>query len=135
MTTMHPGLQWVGIAFWTFLAISAVAGIVGDYKKKRLMMELLKTAIERGQQLDAAVVEKLVGAEHRKHDDTPQHLQTGGIITIAAGIAVAVLSWFSNEAVSHFPIHLTGVGLAAVCVGVGLFVAGTHLKRTRIKVD
>lgn len=45
----------VAIAVFVFLAIAAVAGIVGEYKKRQATLELLRGAIERGQPLDVRV--------------------------------------------------------------------------------
>ena len=45
----------VALAFWLFLAAAAVTGIVADYQKRRVALETLRAAIERGQQLDPAV--------------------------------------------------------------------------------
>ena len=56
----------VAIAFWVFVAIATVAGIVGDYKKRQLSLEPLRAAIEKGQQLDPAVVERLMAPAHEK---------------------------------------------------------------------
>ena len=40
------------VAFWMFLAIVSVAGIIYDYRKKRLAVETLRQAIQSGQQID-----------------------------------------------------------------------------------
>ena len=54
----HVGFAMVGLGFWIFLSVSAVAGIVADYKKRYLQLEPLRIAIERGQQLDPSVIER-----------------------------------------------------------------------------
>ena len=120
----------VGIALFAFLAIAAVAGIVADYKKRQIVLEPLRAAIERGQPLDPAVVERLMASEPREKDTlNPLHLKVGGIITIAAGIGVAILSYLLGlvDASAFYPI--LGVGLAAVCVGVGLMIAAGVVER------
>lgn len=87
----------VGIAMFAFLAVAAVAGIVADYKKRQIVLEPLRAAIERGQPLDPAVVERLMAREPREDAMNPLHLKVGGIITTAAGIGVAVLSYSSRR--------------------------------------
>ena len=77
----------VAIAFWVFVAIATVAGIVGDYKKRQLSLEPLRAAIEKGQQLDPAVVERLMAPAHEKGID-PLALWVAGVIVISAGIGV-----------------------------------------------
>ena len=67
------------------VAIATVAGIVGDYKKRQIALEPLRAAIERGQQVDPALIERLMAPEPRDEALNPLYLKVGGIITIAAG--------------------------------------------------
>ncbi len=123
------GLTAFGIAFWAFLAIASVAGIVADYKKRQLELEPLRAAIERGAQLDPAVIEKLMTRETGEHSVNPMDLKIGGIITTAAGIGVGIASFVVNPwmPVAHYP--LLAVGIVALCVGIGLLVAAKALRR------
>ena len=82
---MQSGPFSVAIAFWAFVAIATVAGIIADYKKRQLTLEPLRQAIEKGQQLDPAVVERLMASP--KETETPiapVALRVGGIIVISA---------------------------------------------------
>ena len=120
----------VGIAMFAFLAVAAVAGIVADYKKRQIVLAPLRAAIERGQPLDPALVERLMAPEPRENDTiNPLHLKVGGIITIAAGVGVAILAYFLGllEPSTLYPV--LGVGVAAVCVGVGLIIAAGVMER------
>jgi hypothetical protein len=114
----------VAIAFFLFLAVSAVAGIVADYKKRGQALEPLRAAIERGQALDPALVERLMAPDTRSENLNPLYLKVGGIITVAAGIGVALLSYFVAQVAPDALYPLIGAGLVAVCVGVGLLLAG-----------
>jgi hypothetical protein len=115
----------VAVAFWMFVAIAVVAGVVGGVLKRKQSLEPVRLAIERGQQLDPAVIEKLLGA---KRIDAA-HLQVRAIITIAAGIGVAVLSWFIAQVAADALYPILGVGIAVICVGVGLQLAARVLAR------
>jgi len=119
----HFGPFSVAIAFWIFLTIAAVAGIVADYKKRGLALAPLRAAIERGQQLDPQLIERLMAPDRGDEPLNPLYLKVGGIVTIAAGVGVAVLSFFVSQVVpiSFYPV--LGAGIVAVCVGVGLLVA------------
>jgi hypothetical protein len=123
------GLIAFGIAFWAFMAVAAVAGIVSDYKKRQLELEPLRAAIERGAQLDPAVIEKLMTREPRASAIDPMDLKVGGIITIAAGIGLALLSVFISQVVPVALWWLLGAGTLALCVGVGLLLAARTLQR------
>ena len=133
---MGPWL--VGVAFWLFLAAAAVAGIVADYKKRKLEIDPLRAAIERGQQLDPALIEKLMAREPHGKPMNPLDLRVGGIITISAAIGVALLALVSRPL--GLGIYLAGmplsgiaaaVGLLGVCVGIGLLVAAARISHDR----
>ncbi len=126
----HFGPFAVGIACFVFLAVAAVAGIVADYKKRQLALAPLRAAIERGQQLDPAVVERLMAPE--SHDGRLNALYLkgcGGIVTVAAGIGVALLSFFLAEVVPVALYPVLGGGIVAVCMGLGLMVAARVVER------
>lgn len=135
----HIGFTLLGVAFWAFLAVSAVAGIIADYQKRRLELEPLRAAIERGQQLDPAVVEQLLMRE--RHGSGPgSELQPipfriGGIVTVAAGIGVALLSFFISAVAPSALYPVLGAGVLAVCVGVSLLIcAGVIERHSRLRI-
>jgi hypothetical protein len=120
----------VAIAFWIFVTVAAVAGIVSDYKKRQLALEPLRLAIERGQQLDPALVERLMATE-REAGVNPLHLRVGGIVTLSGGVGVVILAFLLNQVVpvSFYPV--LGGGVVAICVGAGLIVAARAVEQQR----
>ncbi|HVH82702.1 MAG TPA: DUF6249 domain-containing protein [Steroidobacteraceae bacterium] len=120
----------VAIAFWIFVAVAAVTGIWADYKKRQAALEPLRTAIERGQQLDPALVERLMAPE-RDAGINPQYLRVGGIITLSAGVGVVILAFLLNQVVplSFYPV--LGGGIVTVCVGAGLMIAARSIEQER----
>jgi hypothetical protein len=127
----HIGLVVVVVAFWVFLAVASVAGIIGDYKKRRIELEPLRTAMERGGPLDAAVVEKLMTREQHTDGLDPLQLRVGGIITIASGVGIALLSFFVFMLRAALLYPLLGAGVLVVCVGAGLLLAARAVERAR----
>ena len=127
---MEFGPFAVAIAFWIFITIAAVAGIVADYKKRQVAFEPLRAAIERGQQLDPALVERLM-APQRDEGINPLHLQVGGIITLASGVGVALLAFFLNPVAPMAFYPVLGGGVVVVCVGAGLMLAARAVERQR----
>ncbi len=118
----------VAIAFWVFVAIATVAGIVGEYKKRQLTLEPLRAAIEKGQPLDPGVVERLM-APPRENGINSLGLMVAGVIVISGGIGVALLAFLLARLapVSFWP--LLGAGTVLLCVGIGLLVAGRMVER------
>jgi len=127
----HIGLTVIGVAFWAFLAVSAVAGIIGEYKKRRIELEPLRAAIERGQQLDPALVERLMMRPQHGKDSALEPIQyrIGGIVTVATGIGLILLSFFINPVYPPAFYPLIGVGVVTVSVGVGLLISARVLER------
>lgn len=46
MSSLGPYL--VGVAFWIFVGVVAVAGIVADYKRRRGNVDVIRMAIDKG---------------------------------------------------------------------------------------
>jgi hypothetical protein len=125
----HIGLTLVGIGFWIFLAVSAVAGIVADYKKRQAELEPLRAAIERGQQLDPALVDRLMAREERSSEPEPIYFRIGGIVTIASGVGLALLSFIVGQVAPKGFHPLLGAGVLAICVGAGLLISAAAIER------
>jgi len=125
----HPAIAAVAIAFWLFIGVTAVAGMMLDYRKRKLALEPLRIAIEHGQQIDPEIITRLLGREERQESIDPRDLKVGGIITCASGVGVALLSVFVAQV--HPPHHwiVLGIGVLAVCVGVGLLIAAGSLRK------
>jgi hypothetical protein len=123
----------VAVAFWIFVTVSAYAAIKYDFRKRELGMAALRAAIERGQALEPAVVEQIIGrhSESGSDDagDLAPYLQIGGIITIASGIGVFIAAFFVGLQFPIAKLPLLGVGALTVCVGTGLLVAARALGR------
>jgi hypothetical protein len=121
------GPYLVGVAFWIFIGAVAVAGIVTDYKRRRGSVEVIRMAIEKGQQLDPTLIDKLTSNEQRAERIDPLNMKLGGIITIASGIGICLLALFMTgvSSLAFFPIF--GAGLLAICVGIGLRIASKVL--------
>ena len=120
----------VAIAFWIFVTVAAVAGIVADYKKRKAALEPLRTAIERGQPLDPALVERLMTPE-RDTGINPLYLRVGGIVVLSAGVGVVILAFLLSQVVpvSFYPV--LGGGVVTLCVGAGLVVAARAVDQHR----
>ncbi len=125
------GAYLVGVAFWVFVAVAAVAGIVGEYQKRRLALEPLRLAIERGQQLDPAIVAQLMEVDKRRDEVKPASLQIGGVMTIAGGVGLALLSFFIAQKNPQALYPIMGAGVLAVCVGIGLLFAAKILAKSQ----
>ena len=108
--TIGFGAYLVGVAFWMFIGAICVAGIIADYQKRRLNVDLLRTLIEKGQALDPAVVTKLISPNAVVERADPTDIKLGGIIVTAVGIGIFLMSFFIARIapVALFPIMAGG---------------------------
>ena len=125
---MHPALQAVAITFWIFVTVVSVAGMIVDYRKRQFMLEPLRIALEHGHQLDPEIITRLLGREEHHEQLDPQLLKTGGIITSASGFGVGLLAAFVARVFPPYHWLVLGIGVVAVCVGVGLLIAASSLR-------
>jgi hypothetical protein len=125
------GAYLVAVTFWIFIGAVAIAGMVVDYKRRRLGIEVLRLAIEEGQPLDPVLVDKLTSYEHQSAPVEPVLVKLGGVITVAGGVGVCLLSFFIGHV---FPIAFyptLGAGVLVICIGVGLLIGARTLARAR----
>lgn len=125
---MHPIAIIVAVFFWVFVTSVSILGIIYEHRKRQLALEPLRIAIEHGQQLTPEIVARLVGREERHEEPDPRLLLIGGIITAAAGMGVALLAIFVALVFPPYHWLVLGVGIVAVCVGIGLLLASRALR-------
>ena len=113
------------LIFWSFIAIVSVAGMVKEFLNKREVQRTLRTAIERNQPLDPAVVETIVNSSAVG----PERFAVAGIIVIAAGVGLLPLGYFIGKLAREAFFPITGSACLAICVGLGLFGAAAFLRR------
>jgi Domain of unknown function (DUF6249) len=121
----------IGVVFWIFVGAVSIAGIVAEYKRRRINIDLLRFAIEKGHPLDPALVDKLLSQAHDDKGVDPNDLQLGGVITTAAGIGICILALFIAQVAAWALYPIMGAGLLTVCVGIGLLVAARVLRTSQ----
>jgi hypothetical protein len=127
------GPYLAGAAFWIFIGAVAVAAIITDYKRRRGGIEVLRAAIDKGQQLDSAVIEKLTSSERRDERIEPVQVKLGGIVTMAAGVGICLLSFFISRIAPVALYPILGSGVLVICVGVGLLIGARTLAEARAR--
>jgi len=119
-------------AFWLFIAIVSVAGMMYDYRKKQLTAETLRRAIDNGQKLDPAVLDRLLAQQRSAAGPQtvdPRALKVAGIITLSASVGVFGLSFFIAQIapVAFYPIM--GASVVVACIAIGLLIAARFVER------
>jgi hypothetical protein len=115
----------IGVAFWIFLAIVIIAAIWFAFARNRETQKTIRLAIEKGMQLDPALIDKLVIRKSGK----PEDYYVGGFVCIAVGIGLPILGYFVSriEPESFFPI--VGAGILVGLIGISLVIGGILVGR------
>jgi hypothetical protein len=110
----------VPVAFWVFVGAVVVAGIWRQVAYRREAQMTIRLAIEKGQPLDPAVIEKLLHADKGgDHDMGP----LPGVVLLAIGIGLPVMGFFMSLAGEMEQFYkLTGVGSLLGVLGAALLV-------------
>jgi hypothetical protein len=83
------------VTFLVFVAIVVLAGVWLAYARNRETQKTIRLAIEKGMQLDAALIDSLVPRRSGK----PEDYWIGGVISIAVGIGLPILGYFLGRIV------------------------------------
>jgi len=118
----------VAITFWLVIFGISALGIWSAIARERERQLTIRAAIERGQQLDPAILEKVMSrsAAEDTGSGSPQswvQLMVGGIITLSVGPGLALMGvLIGNSApLAYWP--LVGAGALVATIGLGILVA------------
>jgi hypothetical protein len=62
---------------------------------------------------------------------SPVDIKLGGIITVAAGVGICLLSFFVSRIAPIALYPILGAGVLVICVGVGLLIGATAVAEAR----
>src|SRR5262245_27210635 len=111
---------WVAIVFWLFAAITVVAGVWRQVAIRRDIQMTIRLAIEKGQSLDPALLEKMM---QPSPPGSVRSLAPGAIL-IAMGLGFPCMGYFISLGGDSKPLYpLTGVGVLLLLMGVALVLA------------
>ncbi len=118
----------IAITFWLVVFGISALGIWSSMARERERQQTIRAAIERGQQLDPAVLEKVMSrsAAQDAGSGSPTswvQLMIGGIITLSVGPGLALMGvLIGNSApLAYWP--LLGAGALVATIGLGILVA------------
>lgn len=123
---MDLGLGLAAMAFWAFIAACVVGGIWDSIRKREAQHETLRRMIESGQDVDQALMDKLLGTAKQVDRD----LKIGGLIVVCVAPGLAALGIFVSQQNPDALFPLLGVAALVACVGIGLLVASYVVGRS-----
>lgn len=117
----------VGIVFWVAIAAIVFINVWGKRAAERERQQTLRLAIERGQQIDPQLIEKIMAGD-KKPKESPFGLLIAGVVVSFAGVGMMLMGLILGGGDLQALKGLIGSGVLVGMVGVGLFVAH-HLTR------
>jgi hypothetical protein len=116
--------EMAGAAFWGFVAVAVMANVAREVLMRRESEMTIRLAIEKGQQLDPATIDKLLRHSRKGGADS---LMVGGGVTLATGLGLPIMGYFILEAFRP----LLGVGLMISIIGLTLLVLSAVIRSRR----
>ncbi len=125
---MDAATGLAALGFWLFLAAVVVAGIWFDARKRESQQETLRRIVESGQQVDTAVMDRMLAASGGS-ERPDRDLKVSGIIVMSVAPGLTVLGWFLGKFNDKIFELMIGISILVLLVGIGLYVAGEMSKR------
>lgn len=110
------GAGLAAFGFWVFIAAVVVAGIWYDAKEKETKQETLRRIVESGHNIDAEVIERIIGENESQTLDRDLRIAAYIVLSTVPGFVLLGLSIGA-------PGPLFGVAALAGSVGAGLYMA------------
>ena len=133
---MHPLAMGNGIAVAaTLLAIAGVliAIIIAKQKNNQAKLDLLRSAMERGVELNGELIDKVMhpnrAATGRRPLPPGQGARMAGILVIAFGVGYAIFAFFIAAIAPDARLPMLGVACMLSAVGVGFLVVSRVLRK------
>jgi hypothetical protein len=104
-------------AFWIFIAVIVVAGVMAGALRHRETQRTIREAIERGQTLDPEVLERLIRSD-KPPPPSRGVVAAGGIILLALGGGMAMIGVFGAQ--TNPAMLSQGLGVASLLGLLGL---------------
>jgi hypothetical protein len=121
--------QVAPIAMWAGIAVIVLAGVWREIVFRREAEATIRLAIEKGQALDSALIEKLFAG---KRSTGPEGFLVAGVLTLAAGIGLPILGYFIRLSGNAKPLYpMMGVGVLVSLVGIAQIILSALLRRRR----
>ncbi|MEP7311940.1 MAG: hypothetical protein ABI859_05120 [Pseudomonadota bacterium] len=128
------GIPLVAMTFWLVIFGISALGIWSGISRERERQQTIRSAIERGQQLDPAVLEKVMArpAWQEKADGGKEpwvQLMVGAIITLSVGPGLMFMGFLLGKAAPLAYWPLMGAGALVGTLGSGMVVAALVWRR------
>lgn len=123
MDNFGLGAGLASLAFWGFIAAAVVAGYWDGIRKRDAQHETLRRAIESGQVLDEAMLDKLARLNSSGSGRVDRDFQVTALWILPLAPAMAVFGFFLGYLSTEARFLMFGVAGLLACLGIGFLVA------------
>ena len=123
------GAGLAALAFWGFLAAVIVSGIWYDIRKREAQQETVRRLFESGQQIDEALMDKLLALGGSKSDRLDRSLKLAGLVMLPIAVGMAIFGLILGSQYPEALSPLLGVAALIACMGIGFLVAARIAER------
>jgi len=113
------------VAFWAFIAVVVIANVWREVAMRRETEMTIRMALEKGQQLDAATVDKLLRSQPKGRG--ADSLLIGGGVTLATGLGLPIMGYLLPNALRP----LLAAGILVSFIGASLLVLSAIVRGRR----
>lgn len=114
------------MGFWIFISALILAQIYQETAQQTSRARLLQAALEKGQDLDPQLLERMFPAEgegNGQNAKDPRRFRIAAVVLASLGLGLGVLALAVRQIhINHFWVCL-GLGGLTLVVSVGLFIA------------
>ena len=127
---MDKGLGLGIVFFWLMIGAISVAAIWARRLTDRERQQTIRSVIDRGQQLDPALLEKVMTPPlpwtqpPARNPRAPLQLLISGIIVVSAGAGLVLMGWCISQLEPRAFWPIVGAGLLVATIGAGLALSG-----------
>jgi hypothetical protein len=135
---MHPlAIENAIVVAATLLAIAGVliASITAKQKNNQAKLDFLRSAMERGAEVNAELIDKVMHPNRTAAGRRPlrrgQGARIAGILVIAFGVGYTIFAFFIAAIASDARLPMLGVACLLGAIGIGLLVVSRVVRNDR----
>jgi len=121
-----PELALVAGAFWLFVILVTVLPIFFHHQRRLETEKTIRLAIEKGQHLEPATLERLLGGPKTDTGLTKSSARHNGIITAFVGLGLIAFDLFIGTWV------MRAIGAMVFLIGAGMFLSAPWAPADRV---
>jgi hypothetical protein len=118
-------LMYLAVVFWIFVAVVVWAALWYAKSRNREKQKTIRLAIEKGVDLNPALIESL----DKDRPAKPEDYYIGGFICTAAGIGLIPLGYFLKQIAVEAFYPLVGAGILVILVGLSMLLVAQLIRR------